>query len=229
MVFLYGNVHLNQALNVLQVGALFLVNKGPRDATQTCTARSSNAVNVGFGDVWNFKIDDVREFVNVDAPSRNVRGDKNTRFAGLKIAQGVLTRILALVAVNGLGGYTGLYQILHHAICAVFGAGEDEDGRNFLRTVLQQIAQQEALGLLVYEENSLLNRLRGGGNGCNGNANGIVQQLVAQGYDFFGHSGRKEERLTLLRQLGDDLLDVVDEAHVEHSVRFVQHEVRQLL
>ncbi len=33
MVFLYGNVHLNQALNVLQVGALFLVYKRPRDAT----------------------------------------------------------------------------------------------------------------------------------------------------------------------------------------------------
>ncbi len=178
-------------------------------------------MNVGFGDVRNFKIDDVREFVNVDAPSSNVRGDEDTCLAQLKIAQSVLTRILALVAVNGLGGYTGLHQIFHHTICAVFGAREDENGRNFLRAVLQQIAQQEAFGLLVYKENFLLNRLCRGRNGCNGNANGIVQQLVAQGYDFFGHSGRKEERLTLLRQLSDDLLDVVDEAHVEHSVRFV--------
>ena len=178
-------------------------------------------MNIGFWDVWNLKIDDVRQLVNVNAPSSNVRGHEDTRLAGLKIAQSVLTCILALVAVDGLSGNSGLHQILHHAVRAVLGAGKYEDGGNLVRTVLQQIAQQEALGLLVYEENFLLNRLCRGGNGCNGHAHRIVEQLIAQGYHFFGHGGRKEQRLTLLGQLGDDLFNVVDEAHVEHSVRFV--------
>ena len=38
------------------------------------------------------------------------------------------------------------------------------------------------------------------------------------------HGGREQQRLPLRRELGDDLTDVADEAHVEHAVGFVEHE-----
>ncbi len=42
--------------------------------------------------------------------------------------------------------------------------------------------------------------------------------------DFLGHGRGEQQGLPLGRQLGDDFPDVVDEAHVEHAVGFVEHE-----
>jgi hypothetical protein len=42
--------------------------------------------------------------------------------------------------------------------------------------------------------------------------------------DLTRHRGREEQRLALARQLGHDPADVMDEAHVEHAVGFVEHE-----
>ena len=53
---------------------------------------------------------------------------------------------------------------------------------------------------------------------------GSLQHLAAELGDVLRHGGREHQRLPLRRKLGDDLPDVVDEAHVEHAVGFVEHE-----
>ena len=45
--------------------------------------------------------------------------------------------------------------------------------------------------------------------------------------DLAGHRCREEHHLTLLRQLAQDPLDVVDEAHAQHLVGFVEHQAAQ--
>ena len=52
----------------------------------------------------------------------------------------------------------------------------------------------------------------------------VLQHLAAELGDVLRHGGREHQRLPLRRQLGDDLADVADEAHVEHAVGFVEHE-----
>jgi hypothetical protein len=52
----------------------------------------------------------------------------------------------------------------------------------------------------------------------------VVQQAVGQGLDLVGEGGREQQVLALLGQQREDLLDVADEAHVEHAVGFVQHQ-----
>src|SRR5712692_4589251 len=42
--------------------------------------------------------------------------------------------------------------------------------------------------------------------------------------DFAGNRRREEKRLTLLREAADDLPDVGEEAHVQHTVRLVKDE-----
>ena len=51
-----------------------------------------------------------------------------------------------------------------------------------------------------------------------------IEQVVGERLDFVGESGREEQVLALRRQLREHALDVVDEAHVEHAVGFVEHE-----
>ena len=43
--------------------------------------------------------------------------------------------------------------------------------------------------------------------------------------DFWRHGGREEERLPLFRQCFQYFFNVMNEAHVEHPVGFVEHEI----
>ncbi len=52
----------------------------------------------------------------------------------------------------------------------------------------------------------------------------VVQQLVGQRLDVVGEGRGEQQVLTLGRQLGQHAADVVDKAHVEHAVGFVQHQ-----
>jgi hypothetical protein len=53
---------------------------------------------------------------------------------------------------------------------------------------------------------------------------GLCSSLPAEVGDVVGEGCREQQVLTLGRQAGEDFLHVVDEAHVEHAVGFVQHE-----
>ena len=56
----------------------------------------------------------------------------------------------------------------------------------------------------------------------------IVQQALCQRADLVRERRRKEQVLSLLRQHREYAADVADEAHVEHAVGFVEHEVTDL-
>jgi hypothetical protein len=53
---------------------------------------------------------------------------------------------------------------------------------------------------------------------------GVVQQAIGEQLDLVGEGRREQQGLALFRDQRDDLLDVADEAHVEHAVGFVQHQ-----
>ncbi len=55
-------------------------------------------------------------------------------------------------------------------------------------------------------------------------ASGFTEDGVGQPAYFRGHRGGEEQSLTARRQTFDDLLDVADEAHVEHSIRLIEHQ-----
>ena len=53
---------------------------------------------------------------------------------------------------------------------------------------------------------------------------GLAQEAVRELADVVGVGSREHQVLALLRQHLEDALDVADEAHVEHAVRFVEDE-----
>ena len=52
----------------------------------------------------------------------------------------------------------------------------------------------------------------------------MMQQLHRQILDLGGHGGGEQQRLMLLRELRGNLAYIVTEAHVQHTIRLVQHE-----
>ena len=54
---------------------------------------------------------------------------------------------------------------------------------------------------------------------------GVMQYFAGQVADLGGHGRREQEILSYSRQEGDDLHDIIVEAHVQRTVRFVENEV----
>ena len=49
------------------------------------------------------------------------------------------------------------------------------------------------------------------------------QKFVSQFTNGIRHRGGEQQRLPILRRSADDVVNVIDEAHVEHFIRFVKH------
>jgi hypothetical protein len=91
--------------------------------------RTADAMNVGLGDLRQFKIDDMADAVDVDAARRNIGRNQRTRLSASEGGQCALTLALALIAMNGGSIDARLVEGAGDAVGAVLGAGEDDDAR----------------------------------------------------------------------------------------------------
>ena len=112
-------------------------------------------------------------------------------------------------------------QVLGQAVGAVLGAGEDQEcALAFLQQMHQQREFAAAVNLIMVQID-VLHRPR-----CraDGDAHRVADRRFDQLLDGLFDGRREEQRLAFGRQLGDDLLDGRQETHVEHAVRFIEHE-----
>ena len=136
--------------------------------------------------------------------------------------QHALALVLRLVAVDRLGSEAGLGQRANDLIGPAFGAGEDQHALD--RLFPQHFREQARFAGAIDMDHPLLDTLHGGRRGSYRNPNWIAQHMACEIGDLARHGGREEQRLALARQLRHDPADVVDEAHVEHAIGFIQHE-----
>ena len=73
-------------------------------------------------------------------------------------------------------------------------------------------------------DDALLDALDRRGGRRHGDLDRIAQHLLGELGNVARHGRGEQQRLALRGQLRDDLADVVNEAHVEHAVGFVEHE-----
>ena len=179
-------------------------------------------MHVIFGHIGQLKVHHVRQLVDVDAARGNVGRHQHLQFASLELAQGTGAGTLALVAVDGHGGDAFLLQELHQAVGAVLHAREHQ---HLVPVVLLDQVRQQILLLVATDRVHFLGDGLGGGV-ATGHLNHLrrIQQTLGQGLDLIRKGGREQQALLLRWQDGQHLLDVMDEAHVQHAVGFVEHE-----
>ena len=189
------------------------------------TAGATDAVHVVFRHIGQVYVYHLWQLLDVQAPGSDVGGDQCTDLAVLEVCQGPCAGILALVAVDGRGFDTVALQLLGQLVGAVLGTAEHQ----YLEpvVVLDQVSQQGRLALFVHRGDPLGDQLGGGVAWAHIDFHRIVHQAFGQGADFRGEGGRKHQVLPFRRQFGEDLAYVVDETHVEHTIRFVQHQYFQ--
>ena len=109
------------------------------------------------------------------------------------------------------------------AVGTVLGAGEYEDGVE--GGVAEEVGEErglEAGGDLVHE---LRHGLGGIGAATDLDGLGRVLELVGEALDLAREGGGEHEGLALFRQRLHDAADLRQEAHVEHAVGLVEHEI----
>ena len=139
-----------------------------------------------------------------------------------KAGEHALALVLRLVAVDRFGGDAGLTRprTTLSAPCLV----RVKTSARSIGSLLQHVDEQCGLRGAIDADDALLDALDRRGGRRHRDLDRIAQHLRGELGDVARHGGREQQRLPLGRQLGDDLADVVDEAHVEHAVGFVEHE-----
>ena len=137
-----------------------------------------------------------------------------------------LARVLGLVAVDGRGLDAALLQDSATRLAPCF-VRVNTSARS---TRASSRIQLEGAGACLPSPRSrhLVDGFAVEATASTATSHGLMQQRVGQGPDAVRHGGRKEQGLAHLGHLRSDALDVVDEAHVEHAIGFVEHEHARL-
>ena len=195
-------------------------HQADRFAACACAARSADAVHVVFRHIGNFVIHDMGQVFNVNAAGCDIGGDQDPNVAALESSQGLSASSLALVAMqcHRLDAVFG--QVVGHIVRAKLGASEHQN----LTPVVQidDVHQHFFLLATTHWVNDLRDSLHSGVARRDLNALWVLQKRGSQVANFIAEGGRKQQALFFFWHQGQDFFHIMNEAHVEHAVGFVQ-------
>ena len=192
-------------------------------------AGAADAVHVGLGVVRDVVVEHVRDALDVQAAGGDVGGDQDVDRAVLQRGDGALTLRLRDVAVDGGSGKAARAQLLGDLLGGLLGA--DEDDHRLERLDLEDPGQRVHLAGPGDLDVALRDVLGGGGLRLDRHLDRVVQILLGDLADGRRHGRREQRHLLVLGGVGEDPLDVLGEAHLQHLVGLVEHqivEVRQV-
>ena len=117
-----------------------------------------------------------------------------------------------------------LFKHAGNFIGAVLGAAKDQHLFHF-RVSQQQFLKERAFATLVDAVKFLVNAFNGRALRCHLNPHRVrAQNRRGKLCNIVRHGRAEEQVLPILRQQCYHLTDIVNEAHIQHAIRFVQHE-----
>ena len=212
----------DQLFNFTKVVGLLGREQGIGDAGQPGASGAADTVDIVFGVVRHVEVDHMADARHVEAARGDVGRDQHGDGAGFKAVQFPDAVGLLHVAVDLPGGKPGLLEHVGKFAHVLLTVAED-DGVLDLGPG-KQLAQGHTLRPRSRLDDELRDRRIGRRGPRDLNLLGVGHELVGELLDRPGHRGREQQRLADARQLGADLLDVGDEAHVEHAVGLVDNQ-----
>ena len=134
---------------------------------------------------------------------------------------------LTLVAVNRCGMNAIVFKLFHQLVGTVLGAAEYQRLIPVLR--LDKVLEQFGLATLVDDVKILFDEFGRRIHRSDADLHGVVQQAAGEPLNLWREGRREHQVLTLLWQLAENLLDVIDEPHVQHAVRFIENQCVDLI
>ena len=191
-------------------------------------AGAADTVHIGLGIVRNVVVDDVADARHVDAAGGNVGGNDDVQGAGLQLLDDAFAHLLVEVAVQGGGGIATGVQLVGQFDGGSLGAHEDDGGVEIIldfQDAGERVQLVHAADLPV----NLTDRRNGGGGRLDLDFARLDQVFLGDTADLVRHGGREQRGLVLFRGAFENPLDVVDEAHAQHFVGFVENHGAQVV
>ena len=192
----------------------------------TCTAGTTDAVHVGLGVVGDVVVNNQGDALNVQAACRHVGCHEDVDATVTQGVNGALTQLLGDVTVNRCCRETACLQLVGDFLGFLLGAHEDNDA-----VIVFDLEHAGHCVQLVGVHDlhvALSNVCAGGGLSLDANLAGVVQVLLSDLADRVGHGCGEERDLLGVGGAFEDLFHVFGEAHAQHFVCFIQHQVLQV-
>ena len=182
---------------------------------------SADTVQIVFVFSRQIKIDDCFHVIDVDAARRHVRRNQNREFSAPEVVHDHIALALLHVAVDALRLIAFLFEALGQPVGHKLRVTENHDALVDIR--IQQIQQMVNL-LVLFGRNDILRNLRPILlRRFDGNFNRVMLIFPRNRQHILIRRRGEQHHLPLVRRRLDDARHVLDKAHVEHLVRFVQH------
>ena len=78
MIIDNGNIFPDEFLDISEILFFFRITESDSNSLCTCSACTTDAMNVGFRDIWEFKIHNVCELIDIDTPCSYIGCDEDT-------------------------------------------------------------------------------------------------------------------------------------------------------
>ena len=217
-----AQITADEPLDGLQLLALLRRNERYGLARRTGPTRAADPMHVVLRHVRQVEVHDLWQAVDVDAAGRDVGRHQHLHASGLETLECAGARILALVAVDRFRIDARTLKLLRKAIGAVLRAREHQ---TLVPIVLaHEVHQRRGLPRSSHGMNGLLHGLCGAVARRHIDLHWRVEHGRREGANLRCKGRAEEQVLPPLREQRKDAPDIVDEAHVEHAVCFVEHQ-----
>ena len=213
----------DRPLDVPQQPVLARLDQGDGHALAPGAPGPPDPVDVGVRRGGHVVVDDVRDVLDVEAAGRHVGRHEDVQGPFPEAAHDLVALFLRQSAVEGCCITTAAAQGLGEIVHLAARPGEDEGGCAVL-----EVEDATERGELVRPPHDV-GDLPDAGRlaldlllGLDADPGRLAEMRLGHAGDGSGDRGGEEGRLAVQRQGGQDLLQVVGEAHVEHLVGLVE-------
>ena len=211
----------DDAFDLAQASFFSRVYYGYRHTGLACAACAARAVGVYGGVVGQAVVDHMREVVHVEAAGGHVGGDEQRCHAVAEFLHHHVALLLGEVAVQGVGIVAVGDELVGYLLCVAAGAAEYY-GVDIGRVVGDTLKGQ----IFVLGVDHVVDVAYVGGALVAGAYHyllGVMHVSFGDTCRFGRHCGREHKHLAVFGHVCQNVVDGVDESHVEHLVGLVEH------
>ena len=209
----------NDALNLAHLDAFAQVDDGDAGASLAGSAGTAAAVGVALYIIRQTEVDNVRQVLYIESAGCHVGSDQELQMAYAELLHHQVALGLRELAMERVGVVTLLHQLIGNLLRLLTGAAED-DGVD-LWVVVHDALQGFVFILGMDAIHHVLDVAGALVLPADGNLFGLAQVVLGDTGYFGAHRGGEEQRVALLRHFGQDGVDALGKAHVEHLVGFI--------
>lgn len=222
MILHDGDLLGDELLDISKKSRIVGITERNRHSLRSGATRPTDAMHIGFGYIRDVVVDHIFKIIDIDSAGGDIGRDKHSCRLFFEIGKRPLSVVLGFVSVNRFGDDSPSDEEFHHFVRSVLGSGKYKDIPNL--RIMKEMDDEIVFISLVYMIYALIDRLGGGGNRSDFDFFGIPENGSRKCHNIGCHRRGKEECLSFHGDNFQELFNIVNKSHIEHTIGFVENE-----